>query len=140
MHLSKGSKTDLVNDQYVISIVVPTAVDTADTVAVLPGASGQVRTDHVSVFFNDPKVEGVTLLSNISVSVDRRSAPLDVERVLIIASTEAAHGKRCKIVLRKVPAIRTARISRRTGRPATADGAASACRSWAPASTGQGSV
>lgn len=93
MHLSKGSKNDLVNNQYDISVAVPTSANTVDLAAVLLGANGQVRTDDDFVFFNNPKASGVTLLSDTSLSVDLGSVPADVDRVLITASTEA-QGKR----------------------------------------------
>ncbi|MEV0947272.1 TerD family protein [Rhodococcus sp. NPDC049939] len=93
MHLSKGSKTDLVDDKYDISIALPTALDTVDLAAVLLGTNGHVRTDDDFVFFNNPKTAGVTLLSDTSLSVDLGSVPADVDRVLITASTEA-QGKR----------------------------------------------
>ena len=93
MGLSKGSKTDLVCDQYDIAIAAPTPQNIVDIAAVLLGANGQVRTDDDFVFFNNPKAAGVSLLSDATLSVDLGSVPPDVERVLITASTEA-QGKR----------------------------------------------
>ncbi len=93
MKLSKGSKTDLANDQYDITIASPTAGNIVDIAAVLLGANGQVRADNDFVFFNNPKAAGIALVSDTSLSVDLGSVPLDVERVLITASTEA-QGKR----------------------------------------------
>lgn len=93
MQLTKGSKTDLSDNRYTVSLALPTASGDVDIAAVLLGANGLVRSDADFVFFNNPTAAGVALTSDTSVTVDLTAVPADVDRVLITASTEAS-GKR----------------------------------------------
>jgi len=86
--VAKGSKTDLTDLRY--EVTLGAAVDGAvDLMAVLLTDAGRVRSDDDFVFFNNPKAPGVHLTSDTSVTVDLSTVPVDVQRVLVAASTEA---------------------------------------------------
>lgn len=88
MQLPKGSKTDLHGSVFSVDVgsASPGLLDVA---AVLLGVDGKVRSDDDFIFFNNPKSSGVALISEISVSVDLSRIPADVNRILLVASTEA---------------------------------------------------
>ncbi|MGW4482032.1 TerD family protein [Rhodococcus triatomae] len=88
MQLAKGSKVDLTEARYTVAITSPAAT-VVDVAAVLLGADGRVRTDNDFVFFNNPKADGLALISDTEITVDLNSVPADVHRVLITGSTEA---------------------------------------------------
>ena len=100
LEVVKGSKTDLADVRYTVGITTASAVNVVDIAAVLLGIDGRVRSDNDFVFFNNPKVDGVALVSDNQISVDLGSVPADVHRVLITASTEA-QGK----TFRDVPGL-----------------------------------
>ncbi|NKT14153.1 stress protein [Rhodococcus hoagii] len=85
----KGSKTDLGDLRYTVGIATASAVNDVDIAAVLLGIDGKVRSDDDFVFFNNPKADGVVLVSDNEIAVDLGSVPADVHRVLVTASTEA---------------------------------------------------
>ncbi|WP_247596031.1 MULTISPECIES: TerD family protein [unclassified Rhodococcus (in: high G+C Gram-positive bacteria)] len=57
--------------------------------AVLLGTDGKVRSDNDFVFFNNPHVQGCTLISGDTIEADLTAIPSSVDRILITASTEA---------------------------------------------------
>lgn len=85
----KGSKTDLTDLGYEVVLMAGAAAGAVDLTAVLLTAEGRVRTDDDFVFFNNPKAPGIRLTSDASAAVDLSAVPVDVQRVLIAASTEA---------------------------------------------------
>ena len=85
--LIKGSKTALVDRTYRIRI--RSSGPTIDVSAVLLGASGRVRTDDDFVFFNNPQAPGVRLVSDDEIDVDLGAVAADVDRIVIVGSTEA---------------------------------------------------
>ncbi|MFI6432854.1 TerD family protein [Rhodococcus oryzae] len=89
MQVSKGSKTDLTDGRYTVGITTASAVNGVDIAAVLLGSDDRVRSDNDFVFFNNPKADGVVLVSDTEISVDLDTVPADVHRVLITGSTEA---------------------------------------------------
>ncbi|WP_249353517.1 TerD family protein [Rhodococcus sp. Q] len=89
MQLSKGSKTDLTDGRYTVAITTAPAGSGVDIAAVLLGSDGRVRSDNDFVFFNNPKADGVALVSDTEITVDLDAVPADVDRVLITGSTEA---------------------------------------------------
>ncbi|MCX6462399.1 MAG: TerD family protein [Pseudonocardiales bacterium] len=90
MEVTKGSKTALVGSRYVVSLeTTPAAAGLVDLAAVLLGPDGRVRSDDDLVFFNNPRGQGVELVSPTSVAVDLAAVPADVDRVVVTGSTEA---------------------------------------------------
>ncbi|WP_287001229.1 TerD family protein, partial [Gordonia sp. UBA7860] len=85
--LIKGSKTALVDRTYRIRI--RSSGPTIDVSAVLLGANGRVRTDDDFVFFNNPQAPGVRLVSDDEIDVDLGAVAADVDRIVIVGSTEA---------------------------------------------------
>jgi tellurite resistance protein TerA len=86
--VAKGSRTDVSSPRYVVSVRAG-AADLVDVAAVLLGADGRVRSDDDFVFFNNPRGPGVALSEAGAVEVDLGAVPADVDRVLVIGSTEA---------------------------------------------------
>src|SRR5262245_7297273 len=87
MHVAKGSKTDLTESRFTVSVRSPAGL--VDVAAVLLGADGRVRSDRDFIFFNNTTGPGATLVSDETVRVDLDQVPEDVQRVLISGSTEA---------------------------------------------------
>ncbi|HEY9311360.1 MAG TPA: TerD family protein [Williamsia sp.] len=87
--MAKGSRTDLVDNRYVVRISTPGKSGLVDLAAVLLGDTGTVRTDDDFVFFNNPTAPGVALTADDSISVDLAMIPGDVHRILVTAGTEA---------------------------------------------------
>ncbi|CAM3023883.1 TerD domain-containing protein [Prescottella defluvii] len=85
----KGSKTDLGEDRYTVRLTTSGQSGLVDIAAVLLADDGKVRSDDDFVFFNNPKVAGVALTADDSVSIDLTAVPADIHRVLLTASTEA---------------------------------------------------
>jgi tellurite resistance protein TerA len=90
VEIAKGSKTALTDPRYVVSLATPpSGAGLVDLTAVLLGADGRVRSDEDLVFFNNPRRDGVALVSAASVEIDLAAVPAEVERVLVTGSTEA---------------------------------------------------
>ncbi|MFC4372664.1 TerD family protein [Nocardia halotolerans] len=87
--VTKGSKTDLVDDRYTVRIDVESPAGAVDVSAVLVTADGKVRSDADFVFFNNPFAPGVRMESDAVVAVELSALPADVHRVVIAGSTEA---------------------------------------------------
>ncbi|MDJ0004793.1 TerD family protein [Rhodococcus fascians] len=87
--LHKGSKTDLAALRYTVRVSTSGPQGIVDVAAVLLGTDGNVRTDDDFVFFNNPRTQGCTLLSEDTIEVDLNTIPASVDRILITASTEA---------------------------------------------------
>ncbi|MGV9720667.1 TerD family protein [Nocardia beijingensis] len=85
LEVTKGSKTDLADTRYTVTI----SAETVDIAAVLLSSSGKVRSDDDFIFFNNPTRRGVALVSDTAISVDLSALPADIDRVLITGSTEA---------------------------------------------------
>lgn len=86
--LTKGSKTTLPLGRYSVQIDSVTAGQ-IDIIAVLLASDGKVRSDSDLVFFNNPAVPGVQLRGQVDCVVDLSAVPVDIDRVVIAASTEA---------------------------------------------------
>jgi len=89
VEISKGSKSDLTDTCFSVSVRTNSGPNLVDVAAVLLGRDGRVRSDDDFVFFNNPKGPGVTLLTSGSAEIDLDRIPPDIERVLITGSTEA---------------------------------------------------
>ncbi|MGW4095182.1 TerD family protein [Nocardia sp. NPDC004750] len=85
LEVTKGSKTDLADTRYTVTV----SAETVDIAAVLLSSSGKVRSDDDFIFFNNPTRRGVALVSDTAISVDLSALPADIDRVLITGSTEA---------------------------------------------------
>ncbi|EON30587.1 putative stress protein, vWFA superfamily [Gordonia terrae C-6] len=86
--LTKGSKTALSTTAHLVE-VHSVSPDDVDLIAVLLTAGHKVRTDDDLIFFNNPSSSGVRLQGSSSCVVDLPSAPPDVDRIVVAASTEA---------------------------------------------------
>lgn len=86
--VAKGSKSDLSDGRYTITMGGVGVRGTVDIAAVLLDGSGKVRSDNDFVFFNNPKAHGVALISDEAITVDRSSVPADSE----VRSRTAAFG------------------------------------------------
>ncbi|ABG99908.1 conserved hypothetical protein (plasmid) [Rhodococcus jostii RHA1] len=87
--VSKGSKVDLTDQSYTVRISTTQSAGAVDIAAVLLTNSGVVRNDDDFIFFNNPKAQGVTLVSDESIAIDLAGMPAEIDRVLVTASTEA---------------------------------------------------
>ncbi|MEU0538464.1 TerD family protein [Nocardia sp. NPDC005978] len=94
----KGSKTDLSDGRYAISI----HPESVDILAVLVGVTGKVRSDEDLVFFNNPVRHGVELVSEGQIVVDLSTMPAHIDRVVIAGSAESQGTN-----FGALPAIRT---------------------------------
>lgn len=89
VEVSKGSKVDLTDQSYTVRIATSNSAGAVDIAAVLLTSAGVVRNDDDFIFFNNPKAQGVSLVSDESISIDLLSLPAEINRVLVTASTEA---------------------------------------------------
>ncbi len=88
--VSKGSRHALVGARFRVAARTDRP-GLIDLIGVLLSPAGRVRSDEDLVFFNNPRVAGVELLSDGTFGIDLTSVPADVDRVVIAASTEAAN-------------------------------------------------
>ena len=86
--LAKGSKTDIADGTYTVTVHGPGAAQ-VDLMAVALGTDQRVHADQDFVFYNNPRRHGITLVGPQAVRLDLANVPESVDRVVIAASTEA---------------------------------------------------
>lgn len=89
LSVERGSKTDLTDRVFTVTVGHAGGPGAVDVAAVLLGGDGKVRGDEDLVFYNNPKQPGVVLLSEASVGIDLAAVPPGIHRIVVTGSTEA---------------------------------------------------